>query len=76
MAKKRTKKQKIRTRNKPVNSHLTFSFNNLNTKSSDSKKTLKSAKSDNLGSIKKDLTKSLFVAILIIISLVVVYWFS
>lgn len=76
MAKKRTKKQKIRVSNKPVNSHLAYSFNSLDIKSGHLKKTMKSAKYSNLGSIKKEIGKSIFVAILIVASLVVVYWFS
>ncbi|WKZ25206.1 MAG: hypothetical protein QY322_02335 [bacterium] len=76
MAKKRTKKQKIRASNKPVNSHLAYSFNSLNLKQSDPKKSIKSAKYDDLGSIKKEIRKSIFVAILIVASLMVVYWFS
>lgn len=73
---KRTKKQKIKATDRHVNSQLAYQFNG--TYNSSSKKESAKITDDfsNLGSIKKELFKSLFVAILILIALAVVYWFS
>lgn len=76
MPKKRTKKQKIKASMKPVNTHLSYTFNPSSNTISESKKAVNLVKSEDLGSIKKDLFKSLFVSILILVSLVVIYWVS
>ena len=73
---KRTKKQKIKAHNRHVNSQLAYEFNetyNLRSKMESAETT---DKYKSLGSIKKELYKSLFVAILILISLIEIYWFS
>lgn len=73
---KRTKKQKVKANLKHVNSQLDYKFSgtyNLNSKNESAKIT---DDSKNLGSIKRELFRSLFVAILILISLVVIYWVS
>ncbi len=73
---KRTKKQKIKANQARVNSQLEYKFTktyNLNSKNEELKIT---DNSSTLASIKKELYKSLFVALLILSSLVVIYWFS
>lgn len=73
---KRTKKQKIKANQARVNSQLEYKFTktyNLNSKNEELKIT---DNSSTLASIKKELYKSLFVALLIFSSLVVIYWFS
>lgn len=73
---KRTKKQKIKASQARVNSQLSYNFEktyNLNVKNKGANIT---DNSSTLASIKKELYKSLFVASLIVISLVVIYWFS
>lgn len=73
---KRTKKQKIKAAARHVNSQLAYRFNK--TYNLDSKKELavSTEEKGNLGSIKKELFKSLIIASLILISLIVVYWVS
>lgn len=73
---KRTKKQKIKAHNRHVNSQLTYEFNGTYNSSLKMENTETTEKNDRLASTKKELYKSLFVAILILISLVVVYWVS
>jgi len=76
MTKKRTKKQKIKASARHVNSQLAYEFKgtyNLKAKKESAEST---EKYNHLGSIKKELYKSLFVAVLILISLVVIYWVS
>lgn len=76
MAKKRTRKQKEHAQTTRVNSQLGYKFNkpyNLEAKNDIANI---SAETTNLGSIKKELFKSLFLAILILIGLTVVYWVS
>lgn len=73
---KRTKKQKIKANQARVNSQLEYKFTktyNLNSKNEELKIT---DNSSTLASIKKELYKSLFVALLILSSLMVIYWFS
>ncbi len=73
---KRTKSQKIKANNARVNSQLEYKFNgsyNLDLKNKSAKST---DSSKDLGSIRKELYKSLIVALLILISLVVIYWVS
>jgi hypothetical protein len=73
---KRTKRQKIKARESRVNSQLGYKFNkpyNLEAKNDIANI---SAETINLGSIKKELFKSLFIAILILSGLMVVYWVS
>lgn len=73
---KRTKKQKIKASKARVNSQLEYKFTktyNLELKNKEADIT---ELSSSLASIKKELYKSLFVATLIIIALVVIYWFS
>lgn len=73
---KRTKKQKIKASKARVNSQLEYKFTktyNLELKNKEANIT---ELSSSLASIKNELYKSLFVATLIIIALVVIYWFS
>ncbi len=73
---KRTKKQKVKASLRRVNSQLTYKFEesyNLKPKNESAQTT---ARYQNLGSIKKELLRSLIVASLILISLMVIYWVS
>jgi hypothetical protein len=73
---KRTKKQKIKAHAQHVNSQLAYEFKgtyNLSSKKESAKIT---DDSKYLGSIKKELYKSLFVAVLILVALLVIYWVS
>lgn len=73
---KRTKKQKIKAHAQHVNSQLAYEFKgtyNLSSKNESAKIT---DNSKYLGSIKKELYKSLFVAVLILVALLVIYWVS
>ncbi len=73
---KRTKQQKIKAKIRRVNSQLEYRFPesyNLGSK----KESVKSTdNSKYLGSIKKELYKSLFISILILTALLVIYWVS
>ena len=76
MSKKRTRKQKEHAQNTRVNSQLGYKFNkpyNLEPKNVNANI---SEKTHDLGSIKKELFKSLTVATLILIALMVLYWVS
>ena len=71
---KRTKNQKIKAATRHVNSQLAYKFDksyNLNSKKENAVYT---GEKNNLGSIKKELLKSLIIASLILISLLVIYW--
>lgn len=76
MAKKRTRKQKEKATATHVNSQLNYEFNESYNLSSKRENVVNTVKNNNLGSIKKELYKSLFVASLILISLLVIYWVS
>lgn len=76
MAKKRTKRQKIKAGARHVNTQLVYNFNKSYNQSSKKDVSVYTDKINDLGSIKKELLKSLIIASLILISLVVVYWFS
>lgn len=76
MAKKRTRKQKEEASNKRVNSQLSYKFNKPYNFEAKNQLANHSDKSNNLASVKKELLKSIFVAILILISLMVIYWVS
>ena len=76
MSKKRTRKQKKHAQDARVNSQLAYKFNkpyNLQVKKTNANF---SDEYNNLGSIKKELFRSLFLAILILLALMVVYWVS
>lgn len=74
--KRRTKKQKIAAKSKPVNSQFGISFDPKLIKAKYPKKPKNTVQFEDLGSIKKDLFKSLIIASLIIGSILVLYWFS
>lgn len=76
MTKKRTRKRKEHAQIIRVNSQLDYQFNK--TYNVEAKKEIAniSEETTNLGSIKKELFKSLFIAILILSGLMVVYWVS
>lgn len=76
MAKKRTKRQKISAVSRHVNSQLNYTFNKSYNQNVKKNNTDITDNSKDLASIKKELYKSLFIAALILISLMVVYWFS
>jgi uncharacterized membrane protein YcjF (UPF0283 family) len=76
MAKKRTKKQKITTNERRVNTHFEFKFNKPNLGMNKNNNVNNTAQTNNPASIKYDLYKSLILAILILISLTVIYWVS
>jgi hypothetical protein len=73
---KRTKRQKIKAQARHVNSQLTYKFDGSYNYSEKNKKTKSTDDSKDLGSIKKELYKSLFISSLILISLLVIYWVS
>ena len=71
---KRTKSEKIKAQVRRVNSQLGYKFEgtyNLNQENKNAKTT---DKSNELGSIKKELYRSLTIASIILISLIVIYW--
>ena len=76
MSKKRTRKQKEHAQNTRVNSQLGYKFKESYNLEAKKIKANISDRIDNLGSIKKELFKSLGVATLIVISLMVLYWVS
>lgn len=73
---KRTKKQKIKANNRRVNSQLAYEFKGTYNLASKNESAETTEKIDRLASTKKELYKSLFVAFLILTSLVVIYWVS
>jgi hypothetical protein len=73
---KRTKKQKMAAKLRHVNTQFIYNFDKPYTTGCKKNNTRISAEFSYLGSIKNNLIKSLTVAVLILISLVVVYWFS
>lgn len=73
---KRTKKQKMAAKLRHVNTQFKYNFNKPYNQIVKKDNANISAEFDELASIKNNLIKSLTVAILILISLVVVYWFS
>ena len=76
MSKKRTRKQKERAQKVRVNSQIEYQFTTAYNSEAKDKRANLSAENNYLGSIKKELFKSLGVAILILISLLVLYWVS
>lgn len=76
MAKKRTRRQKEAASRRLVNSQFAFTFEPKIKGIPKKEKSIDTAKLVQIASIKKDLLKSLIVAFLILISLVVLYWFS
>jgi hypothetical protein len=71
---KRTKKQKIKAAASHVNSQLAYKFDKSYNLNSKKEMVVSTEKKDSLGSIKKELLKSLIIASLILISLMVIYW--
>lgn len=71
---KRTKSQKIKAVARHVNTQLTYDFNKSYNQKSKNDDAVYTANNANLGTIKKELYKSLIIASLILISLMVVYW--
>ena len=76
MAKKRTRKQKEKAMATHVNSQLKYEFKESYNLSSKNESAVNTDKNNNLGSIKKELYKSLFISILILTALLVIYWVS
>jgi len=76
MSKKRTRRQKEHAQEVRVNSQIGYEFTTTYNLEAKEKKANLSVENNNLGSIKKELLKSLGVAMLILISLMVIYWFS
>lgn len=74
MSKKRTRKDKIMANKAHVNSQFEYSFNKPNVDTHTKKNTNKTAKMCDSASIKKELFKSLGISLLILISLLVLYW--
>lgn len=76
MAKKRrTKSQKKATKARAVNTQFQVSFKTGSSKIKTTKKPKRSEQFEDLGSIKKELIKSLIIASLILGSIVVLYWY-
>jgi len=73
---KRTKRQKIAADSRRVNTQLKYEFDNVYNRTHKNNESVYTDKNSSLGSIKNELYKSLIVAMLILISLGVVYWFS
>ena len=73
---KRTKKQKIKAHERHVNSQLAYKFEGTYNSSVKKESAETTERFDRLASTKKELYKSLFIAFLILISLVVIYWVS
>ena len=76
MAKKRTRKQKQTANLRHVNTQFVYSFEGVSGTKPKSKNASITENSNSLGSIKKDLVKSLVIAVLILISLAMVYLLS
>ena len=73
---KRTKQQKIRAQASRVNTQLSYNFNKSYNQIEKNNNANISAESKDLGSIKKELFRSLSLAILILIALLMLYWVS
>lgn len=73
---KRTKNEKIKAEARRVNTQLKFKIGKAYNQTNKNNESVYTDENASLGSIKNELYKSLIVAILILISLVVVYWFS
>ncbi len=73
---KRTRKQKIKAADRHVNSQLTYKFKESYNLSSKNKSVNYMVNSEDLASTKKELYRSLITAILILTSLLVIYWVS
>ena len=73
---KRTKKQKIKASERHVNSQLAYQFKGAYNLGSKNESANITDHNNNLGSIKKELYKILFVALLILVALLVIYWVS
>jgi hypothetical protein len=71
---KRTKSQKIKASERRVNSQLAYKFEGSYNLASEKKVAYITEKNAHLASIKKELFKSLIIASLILISLMVIYW--
>lgn len=76
MTKKRTKRQKQLATSRRVNSQLAYKFPDTYNFEPKNTSAVDTAKSEYLASVKKELFKSLIIAILILTSLMVLYWFS
>ncbi|KKQ77033.1 MAG: hypothetical protein UT00_C0023G0007 [Parcubacteria group bacterium GW2011_GWA1_38_7] len=76
MAKKRTRKQKQAAEVRHVNSQFQIKFEPGSAVLPKVKKSIDTAQTPETASIKKELLRSLTIASLILISLVVLYWFS
>ena len=74
MTKKRTKTQKIKANARHVNSQLSYEFSKSYNQQPKKNEPVYTVQNSNLGSTKKELFKSLIVASLILISLIVIYW--
>ena len=73
---KRTKRQKIKAAGRHVNTQLAYTFNESYNQKVKNNNANISAETKDLGSIKKELFKSLGIATMILISLLVLYWVS
>lgn len=71
---KRTKSQKIKAATARVNSQFTYKFNESYNLATENESVKSTDNSKDLASIKKELFKSLTISLLILISLVVIYW--
>lgn len=76
MAKKRTRKQKMKASVKLVNSQFVFDSDFKSPIIKKEEKAISLTKTGQLASIKNDLRRSMIIAFLILISLMVLYWFS
>lgn len=76
MAKKRTKKQKQMANLRHVNTQFVYTYKGTNKKKLKDNNASITENFEDLGSIKKDLFKSLIIATLILISLTVIYLLS
>lgn len=76
MPKKRTKKQKIKSSLNNVKGQFNLDFDSINLSRIETKKSKNTDKNNDLGSIRLDLYNSLIIAILIVTSLIVIYWVS
>lgn len=76
MTKKRTRKQKEHAQITRVNTQLGYKFSGSYNFEAKNEMANLSARKKDLGSVRKELYKSLGVATMILISLIVLYWFS
>lgn len=74
--KRRTKAQKIEASSRHVNTQLVYTFESQNNYQSKKERANNSENLAKLASIKKDLYKSLILALLILLSLTVIYLLS